>query len=47
MQSLPGSSHPLTDPGKFLVDAMQQPNVLSDGGPTLLVMVHGEMLEGE
>ena len=44
--ALPKTSHPLNDPGKFIVDAMQQPNVLSDGGPTLLVSVHGEMVEG-
>jgi len=45
ISTLPSTSHPLTEPGRFIVDAMQQPNVLSDGSPTLLVTVHGELLE--
>lgn len=44
---LPGTSHPLTDSSKFVVDTWQHPGSSAEFPDTLFVSVHGEYNERE
>lgn len=42
---IPGTSHPLTDSSKFVVDTWQHPGSSAEFPDTLFVSVHGEYNE--